>query len=79
MTAQKNIEKFQEQLFHLNTQLIKIEKKITWECNYQICTRHQNYAKKLFIYQDQLKILKRRHINLKNKRCSTQNWRLRRA
>ncbi|MBM7542546.1 hypothetical protein [Amphibacillus cookii] len=79
MTAQKSIEKFQKQLFHLNTQLIKIEKKINWECNYQICTRHQNYAKQLFIYRDQLQILKKRHTNCKNKRRSTQNWRLRRA
>ncbi|BAM47403.1 hypothetical protein [Amphibacillus xylanus] len=54
MTNKNEIKKFKSRLVKLNTQLIQIEKKLSYNTDYMICLNHQKCIDQIMKHYDQL-------------------------
>jgi len=54
VTNTKTVQDFKEQLINLNTQLIHIEKKLSYKMNYIVCDNHQKCVNQILKQYDQL-------------------------
>ncbi|WP_440895701.1 hypothetical protein ACS127_14280 [Amphibacillus sp. Q70] len=61
MSNEKNVVQFADKLLQLNTQLIKIEKKLTVQTDYLICFNHKQCVDPAIKFHDQLIILKEKN------------------
>ncbi|WP_067836432.1 hypothetical protein [Amphibacillus sediminis] len=63
MKQQNGLKKFETKLLNLNTMLSKMEQKITFEVDTQICYQHQQCAERIFQLRDQIGALEHKRIN----------------
>lgn len=61
MSNEKNVAQFKEKLLQLNTQLITIEKKLTLQTDYLICSNHKQCVDPVMKFHDQLILLKQKN------------------
>lgn len=54
MSNNKTVEQFKERLVHLNTQLVDIEKNVTFKTDCLICDYHQEFANPLTQFNERL-------------------------